>query len=62
MDARNGILMWHVLHSSFDKFDFTIIKRNGVYTVQTLEEHEFEEGKDKELLKIILELNGKKIP
>lgn len=61
MDVRNGILMWHVLHNSFDKFDFTIIKIRGIYTVKTLEEHEFEEGMDKELLKTVFGLNGKNI-
>ena len=61
MDVRNGMLIWHALHSSFDKFDFTIVKTREKYTIKTLEEYEFEPGTQKELVKTIVDLNGKEL-
>ena len=64
MDVRNGILMWTPLNARFDKFDFTIIKSNGKYVVETLEEHEFEKPtseEDKKLQMVIAGLNGNPI-
>ena len=62
MDVSNGLLMWATLNARFDKFDFTIIKRDGSYIVQSLEEYEFEEAnteKEKFLQNVIVGFNGK---
>ena len=64
MDVRNGILMWHPLHTAFDKFYFTIIRSetstDPTYIVKTLEEDVLKaDGVDDDLINIINPLNGK---
>lgn len=56
--------MWTRFNGPFEKFEFTIIKKDNEYVVKTLDEDEFEIAtipNQKKLQLQILDLNGKRI-
>ncbi|KAI8899365.1 hypothetical protein BC833DRAFT_564151 [Globomyces pollinis-pini] len=72
MDVRNGILMCRSFHQAFDRFEFTILRKengeNGTtivrYVVETLPLHEFpasDSAAMKQLQERIHSFNGKEI-